>query len=201
MKPLMWEVMKEVREYMWIDTVQEYLEFLVGKILKQRLSLQHYGTRNWQMRQDIIRNITVLGEEVDLVTMKLDTWSYNQENPYSFIERYQRIISEIMIGLSQLIEIIQDHYKDQLDISWIAGTVVEEILSFVRENNSFLMDVYEEKWYYRRYFVENSSQGFHKFQNHLVKKLFSFNTEYCVFRDLDKEIRSILIEKWLYEER
>ncbi len=200
-EPMMHEILKEAKEYLGVENLQEYLEVLIKKLIKQRLSLHEYGTRNGERRQDIIRNITVLWEEVDLVTMKHNKSDWYKKNPYDFVGRFERIMNEIMPGLHYFIEILQNQFWDSLDLTKLAYLIVEQIEIFIQNNMSYFTETYKQWWYYKRYYVTDPSQWISKFQNHLIKKIFSFNVDYVVMQDLGKEIRKVLIEKKIYQER
>lgn len=175
--PLLNHILEESEKHWQTKNLDEYIQKLFTTILKNRLNLiWKFDKLNWDFWQDVFRNFSAFGEELDLWTMKPMEDNHIFENPHYFIDHYKKQLHTIFNGLSLLINSIEKNTEHKINHEELAENIYNIILSWFKANKNNIKEYYDKNhWKKWKFGLWN---GFNWFLSIFLKKTFSSFIDY-----------------------
>lgn len=190
--PLIQHILLEAEKHWETKNMDEYLQKLVQTILSNRLKLiWKFETLNWDFWQDVFRNFSIFGEELDLWDMKPMKGDFYHENPHDYVDHYKSKIKTLFTWFRKLIEVIEKNTDYTINHEEFANIIYSTIIWWIWENQKELKHLYEthdwQRW-------EKSFNGFLRW---LIKAWFISFLNYTPEHQYEKILKE-RVEKVLW---
>jgi len=173
--PLVQHILNESKKYWWTSNIDEYIQKLFTTVIQNRLKLiWSFSKINGEFWQDICRNISMFGEELDLWAMDQRKEKNTSINPNFYVERYNQNMRSIFIWLSQMVDAIEKNTQYKINHEQLAELIYNILIKWVISQEDEIKELHNsanwEKWCWFKNINESSIS--------LVKSLFVFVRHY-----------------------